>query len=165
MAPAVTDRVVSSTLVLAGRRALGGKDRSCLWWRTRFRPVEEIVQPRPGEVFVDLGSGTGRAVFVAAMFPRLAGARAAAPPPLRDGGRCRGALGFGDAPVELHCADSCKNRLGDRGHCVDRVRLPLPTLGASPRSVEARRAGAPLTEHFLRDDDAAGGRIRSSHDG
>ena len=72
---AVTDTdVVSSTLVLAGRRVLGReKDQELTYGEVLFFPfyrlLDEVVKPRPGEVFADLGSGTG-AVFVAALCSR-----------------------------------------------------------------------------------------------
>ena len=112
---AVTEtEIVSSTLVLAGRRALGReKDPELTYGEVLFRPfyrmLADVVKPRPGEVFVDLGSGTGRAVFVAALcFPRLAACKGyeVSPPLHSDAVRCHGELsGSVMAPVELHCAD------------------------------------------------------------
>ena len=175
---AVTDtEIVSSTLVLAGRRALGReKDQELTYGEVLFEPfrlLDEVVQPRPGEVFVDLGSGTGRAVFVAALcFPRLAalqGLRGLAASARRRDAVPRGALsGAAMAPVELHCADVLQRTDWATADIVwiASVCLSDATLLAIAARLVALKPGARvihMTEHFLRDDDAdAWRRIRSS---
>ena len=91
MAPAVTDTdVVSSTLVLAGRRALGReKDNELTYGEVLFFPfyrlLKEIVQPRPGEVFVDLGSQHRARLRRCVMLARLAACKGyEVSPPLHD---------------------------------------------------------------------------------
>ena len=167
---AVTDTdVVSSTLVLAGRRALGReKDNELTYGEVLFRPfyrlLNEVVKPRPGEVFVDLGSGTGRAVFVAALcWPGLSCCKGyeVSPPLHDDATRCHGELsGSVMAPVELLCADVLRR---DDWAAADIVWIAsvclsdgtLRAIGA--RLAESLKPGARvihMTEHFLRDDDA-----------
>ena len=166
---AVTDTdVVSSTLVLAGRRALGReKDTELTYGEVLFRPfyrlLDEVVKPRPGEVFADLGSGTGRAVFVAALcWPGLSCCKGyEVSPPLHDDAmRCHGELsGSVMAPVELHCADVLQRTDWAAADIVwiASVCLSDHTL----REIAARLVGLKpgarvvhMTEHFLRDDDA-----------
>ena len=166
---AVTDTdVVSSTLVLAGRRALGReKDNELTYGEVLFRPfyrlLADVVKPRPGEVFVDLGSGTGRAVFVAALcWPGLSCCKGyeVSPPLHDDARRCHGELsGSVMAPVELHCADVLRRDdwaaadivwiasvcLSD--HTLREISVRLVALKPGARVVH-------MTEHFLRDDDA-----------
>ena len=163
---AVTDTdVVSSTLVLAGRRALGReKDNELTYGEVLFRPfyrlLDEVVQPRPGEVFADLGSGTGRAVFVAALcWPGLSCCKGyeVSPPLHSDAMRCHGELsGSVMAPVELHCADVLRR---DDWAAADivwiaSVCLSDGTLRAIAARLVALKPGARvvhMTEHFLRD--------------
>ena len=167
---AVTEtEIVSSTLVLAGRRALGREtDHELTYGEVLFRPfyrlLEEVVQPRPGEVFVDLGSGTGRAVFVAALcWPGLSCCKGyEVSPPLHDDAmRCHGELsGSVMAPVELHCADVLRSDDWASADIVwiASVCLSDGTLRAiAARLAESLKPGARvihMTEHFLRDDDA-----------
>ena len=96
------------------RRALGReKDNELTYGEVLFFPfyrlLADVVKPRPGEVFVDLGSGTGRAMFVAALcWPGLSCCKGyeVSPPLHSDAVRCHGELsGSVMAPVELHCAD------------------------------------------------------------
>ncbi|CAH0377103.1 unnamed protein product [Pelagomonas calceolata] len=166
---AVTEtEIVSSTLVLAGRRALGReKDQELTYGEVLFRPfhrlLDEVVKPRPGEVFVDLGSGTGRAVFVAALcWPALAACKGyeVSPPLHSDAARCHGELsGSVMAPVELHCADVLRR---DDWAAADIVWIASVCLSdGTLRAIAARlvslKPGARvvhMTEHFLRDDDA-----------
>ena len=164
---AVTEtEIVSSTLVLAGRRALGReKDNELTYGEVLFRPfyrlLDEVVQPRPGEVFVDLGSGTGRAVFVAALcFPRLAACKGyEVSPALHDDAmRCHGELsGSVMAPVELHCADVLRRTDWAAADIVwiASVCLSDRTLRAIGARLVALKPGARvvhMTEHVLRDD-------------
>ncbi len=164
---AVTEtEIVSSTLVLAGRRALGReKDPELTYGEVLFFPfyrlLDEIVKPRPGEVFADLGSGTGRAVFVAALcFPRLAACKGyeVSPPLHSEATRCRGDLsGSVMAPVELHCADVLQR---DDWAAADIVWIASVCLSdATLREIAARLVGLKpgarvihMTENFLRDD-------------
>ena len=166
---AVTEtEIVSSTLVLAGRRALGREtDHELTYGEVLFRPfyrlLEEVVQPRPGEVFADLGSGTGRAVFVAALcWPGLSCCKGyeVSPPLHDDATRCHGELsGSVMAPVELHCADVLQR---DDWAAADIVWIASVCLSdGTLRAIAARlvslKPGARvvhMTEHFLRDDDA-----------
>ena len=166
----VTDTdVVSSTLVLAGRRALGReKDRELTYGEVLFEPfyrlLADVVKPRPGEVFADLGSGTGRAVFVAALcWPGLSCCKGyEVSPPLHDDAmRCHGELsGSVMAPVELHCADVLRRTDWAAADIVwiASVCLSDGTLRAiAARLAESLKPGARvihMTEHFLRDDDA-----------
>ena len=166
---AVTEtEIVSSTLVLAGRRALGReKDQELTYGEVLFFPfyrlLDEVVKPRPGEVFADLGSGTGRAVFVAALcWPALAACKGyeVSPPLHSDAVRCHGELsGSVMAPVELHCADVLQRTDWAAADIVwiASVCLSDHTL----REIAARLVGLKpgarvvhMTEHFLRDDDA-----------
>ena len=165
----VTDTdVVSSTLVLAGRRALGReKDNELTYGEVLFFPfyrlLADVVKPRPGEVFVDLGSGTGRAVFVAALcWPALAACKGyeVSPPLHDDARRCHGELsGSVMAPVELHCADVLRR---DDWAAADIVWIASVCLSdATLREIAERlvdlKPGARvihMTEHFLLDDDA-----------
>jgi SAM-dependent methyltransferase len=166
---AVTEtEIVSSTLVLAGRRALGReKDQELTYGEVLFFPfyrlLEEVVRPRPGEVFADLGSGTGRAVFVAALcWPALAACKGyeVSPPLHDDARRCHGELsGSVMAPVELHCADLLRR---DDWAAADIVWIASVCLSDHTlREIAARLVGLKpgarvvhMTEHFLRDDDA-----------
>ena len=166
---AVTDTdVVSSTLVLAGRRALGReKDNELTYGEVLFFPfyrlLADVVKPRPGEVFADLGSGTGRAVFVAALcWPALAACKGyeVSPPLHDDATRCHGELsGSVMAPVELHCADVLQR---DDWAAADIVWIASVCLSdGTLRAIAARLVGLKpgarvihMTEHFLRDDDA-----------
>jgi len=167
---AVTDTdVVSSTLVLAGRRALGReKDNELTYGEILFFPfyrmLADIVKPRPGEVFADLGSGTGRAVFVAALcWPALAACKGyeVSPPLHDDARRCHGELsGSVMAPVELHCADVLQRTDWAAADIlwIASVCLSDGTLRAiAARLAESLKPGARvihMTEHFLRDDGA-----------
>ena len=166
---AVTEtEIVSSTLVLAGRRALGReKDNELTYGEVLFRPfyrlLADVVKPRPGEVFVDLGSGTGRAVFVAALcFPRLAACKGyeVSPPLHSDAVRCHNELTGTMAPAELHCADVLRRTDWAAADIVwiASVCLSDGTLRAiGARLAESLKPGARvihMTEHFLRDDDA-----------
>ena len=112
---------------------------------------------------MDLGSGTGRAVFVAALcWPALAACKGdEVSPPLHDDAmRCHGELsGSVMAPVELHCADVLRR---DDWAAADivwiaSVCLSDGTLRAIAARLVALKPGARvvhMTEHFLRDDDA-----------
>jgi hypothetical protein len=169
---AVTEtEIVSSTLVLAGRRALGReKDQELTYGEVLFFPfyrlLDEVVKPRPGEVFADLGSGTGRAVFVAALcWPALAACKGyeVSPPLHDDATRCHGELlsGSAMAPVELHCADVLQRTDWAAADIVwiASVCLSDATLLAIAARLVALKPGARvihMTEHFLRDDDAFG---------
>ena len=167
---AVTEtEIVSSTLVLAGRRALGReKDNELTYGEVLFEPfyrlLEEVVKPLPGEVFADLGSGTGRAVFVAALcWPALAACKGyeVSPPLHDDARRCHGELsGSVMAPVELHCADVLQRTDWAAADIlwIASVCLSDGTLRAiAARLAESLKPGARvihMTEHFLRDDGA-----------
>jgi len=121
------------------------------------------VKPRPGEVFADLGSGTGRAVFVAALcWPGLAACKGyeVSPPLHSDAVRCHNELTGTMAPVELHCADVLRRDDWATADIVwiASVCLSDGTLRAiAARLAESLKSGARvihMTEPFLRDDDA-----------
>ena len=113
---------------------------------------------------MDLGSGTGRAVFVAALcWPALAACKGyeVSPPLHDDARRCHGELsGAAMAPVELHCADVLQRTDWAAADIVwiASVCLSDGTLRAiGARLAESLKPGARvihMTEHFLRDDDA-----------
>ncbi|CAE7311642.1 ANK1, partial [Symbiodinium necroappetens] len=58
----------------AGSQGFGGRNLELTYAEVEFAPfcalLQRVAQPQPGETFLDLGSGTGRAVLVAALgFP------------------------------------------------------------------------------------------------
>ncbi|CAE7856412.1 ANK1 [Symbiodinium sp. KB8] len=60
----------------AGSQGFGGRNLELTYAEVEFAPfralLQRVAQPQPGETFLDLGSGTGRAVLVAALgFPSL----------------------------------------------------------------------------------------------
>lgn len=62
------ETVSGSTISLAGREAHQYKSKSFVYGEVLFDTFYKIIKeidPKPGEIFYDLGSGTGKAVFIA----------------------------------------------------------------------------------------------------